>query len=102
MLPDASMDIAEKNALAFPVLSDVGSRVAEDFGLTFIVDTRIQQMYLERLGNDLPTLNGDESFTLPLPATYVIGRDGTVVYAYVEADYRVRADPEEVLAVLDG
>jgi len=102
MLPDASMDIAEKNALAFPVLSDVGSRVAEDFGLTFIVDTRIQQMYLERLGNDLPTLNGDESFTLPLPATYVIGRDGTIVYAYVEADYRVRADPEEVLAVLDG
>ena len=102
MLPDASLDIAEKNALAFPVLSDVGSRVAEDFGLTFIVDTRIQQMYLERLGNDLPTLNGNDSFTLPLPATYVIGRDGTVLYAYVEADYRVRADPEEVLTVLDG
>ena len=102
MLPDESLSIAEKNALEFPVLSDVGSAVSEAFGLSFVVDARIQQMYIERLGNDLPKLNGDDSFRLPLPATYVIGADGTVKYAYVEADYRVRAAPEEVFAALDG
>ena len=59
-------------------------------------------MYLERLGNDLPALNGDDSFTLPLPATYLIGQDGIITYAYVNADYRLRADPEEVLAVLEA
>lgn len=101
MLPDNSLDIAQKNQLAFPVLSDVGNKVAAEFGLVFTVDTRIQAMYLERLGNDLPTLNGDDSFTLPLPATYLIGQDGTIIYAYVNADYRLRADPEDVLAVLE-
>ncbi len=102
MLPDASLSIAEKNTLEFPVLSDIGSGVSEAFGLAFVVDARIQQMYLERLGNDLPTLNGDASFRLPLPATYIVGQDGVVTYAYVVADYRVRADPEDVLAVLES
>ena len=54
------------------------------------------------MGNDLPALNGDDSFTLPLPATYLIGQDGIITYAYVNADYRLRADPEEVLAVLEA
>lgn len=100
MLPDNSLDIAEKNDLAFPVLSDVGNKTANDYGLVFTVDNRIQAMYLQRLGNDLPNLNGDDSFTLPLPATYVIGQDGVVSYSYVNADYRLRADPEDVLATL--
>lgn len=102
MLPDNSLDVAEKNQLAFPVLSDAGNKVAADFGLVFTVDARIQAMYLERLGNDLPRLNGDDSFTLPLPAIYVIGQDGTIVYAYVNSDYRLRAEPEEVLAAVEG
>jgi len=102
MLPDNSLDSVAKNQLSFPVLSDVGNKTAADFGLVFTVDTRIQAMYLERLGNDLPRLNGDASFTLPLPATYVIGDDGVIAYAYVNADYRLRAEPEEVLAALEG
>lgn len=101
MLPDNSLGLAEKHQLAFPVLSDVGNKVAAAFGLVFTVDTRIQAMYLERLGNDLPTLNGDDSFTLPLPATYVIDQNGVVIYAYVNADYRQRANPEDVMAVLE-
>ena len=80
----------------------MGNKVADAFALVFTVDTRIQAMYLERLGNDLPVLNGDDSFTLPLPATYLIGQDGIITYAYVNADYRLRADPEEVLAVLEA
>ncbi len=101
MLPDNSLDVAEKNNLDFPVLSDIGNLVAGQYGLVFEVDRRIQAMYRERLGNDLPTLNGDDSFTLPLPATYVIGQDGVITYAYVNADYRLRADPEEVLAAVE-
>lgn len=100
MLPDSSLDLAEKHDLAFPVLSDVANKVADQFGLMFTVDDRIQAMYLERLGNNLPKLNGDDSFTLPLPATYVIDQDGVITYSYVNADYRLRADPEDVLAHL--
>ena len=102
MLPDHSLDSVEKNALDFPVLSDLGNKVAAAFGLEFTVDGRIQAMYVERLGNDLPTLNGDDSFTLPLPATYVIAPDGTIAYAYVDADYRIRAEPADALAVGDA
>jgi peroxiredoxin len=102
MLPDESLSMSEKNDLAYPVLSDQGNKVAAAFGLVFEVDARIQAMYVERLGNDLPKLNGDESFTLPLPATYVIGTDGTVIYAHVDADYRLRADPADVLKILNG
>jgi len=101
MVPDESLSIKEKNELAFPVLSDVGLDVADAFGLVFTVDERIQEMYMTRLGNDLPKLNGDDTFRLPMAATYVIGTDGRITYAYVEADYRVRADPEEVIAILD-
>jgi len=100
MVPDESLSIKEKNELAFPVLSDVGCAVADAFGLVFTVDRRIQEMYMTRLGNDLPKLNGDDTFRLPMAATYVIGADGRITYAYVEADYRVRADPEEVIAAL--
>ncbi len=102
MVPDESLSVAEKNALEFPVLSDPGCTVAEAFGIVFTVDQRIQEMYVTRLGNDLPKLNGDDTFRLPLAATYVIGKDGRIEYAYVEADYRVRADPEEVIAALSG
>ncbi len=101
MVPDESMTVKEKNALEFPVLSDVGLSVADAFGLVFTVDPRIQEMYLTRLGNDLPKLNGDDTFRLPMAATYVIGADGKIKYAYVEEDYRVRAEPEEVIAALD-
>ena len=101
MVPDESLTVLEKNALGFPVLSDVGLGVADAFGLVFTVDPRIQEMYMTRLGNNLPKLNGDDSFRLPMAATYVIGADGRIKYAYVEADYRVRADPEDVIAALD-
>ena len=102
MLPDGSLETAQKNALEFPVLSDVGNRVADAYGLVFQVDARIQSTYRDRLGIDLEDLNGDGSFTLPLPATYVIARDGRVAYAYVNADYRLRADPADALDALEG
>jgi peroxiredoxin len=55
---------------------------------------------LARFGHDLPEKNGDQSWVLPIPATYVIDRDGTVALAFVDVDYRKRLGPNEILAVL--
>jgi len=97
--PDESRATAESNALGFPVLSDVGNVVATAFGLTFDLARELRPIYA-RFGHALPDVNGDESWRLPLPATYVIGRDGRVVFAEAHADFRVRPEPEEVLAIV--
>jgi len=101
MLPDNSLGAADKNDLEYPVLSDVGNQVAAEYGLVFEVDARIRDIYTERLGIDMVENYGDDSFQLPLPALYVIGRDGRIVFAYVNADYRLRAAPEDVMAAFE-
>ena len=97
--PDSSLSTQEKNDLAFPVLSDSALAAAEAFGIAFALPPELVEAY-SRIGNDLPTLNGNGRWVLPLPATYVVGRDGIVSFAHVEADYRQRAEPNEVLATL--
>ena len=97
--PDDSLSTAEKNALAFPVLSDLESRVAEAYGLAFELPEELREVYAKS-GNDLPTVNGDGAWRLPIPATYVIAADGTIVLANVDPDYRTRLDPDDVLATL--
>ena len=94
--PDNSLSTAEKNALAFPVLSDSGLAVAEAFGISFDMSEELVAIYAKG-GNDLPVLNGNGRWALPIPATYVIDTMGTIAYAHVEADYRKRAEPTEVL-----
>jgi len=97
--PDHSLATAEVNALAFEVLSDRGNGVARAFGLVFELGDELKPIY-EKLGIDLIKRNGDDSYELPLPATYVIAADGTVQMAFVDADYTRRLDPEEVIAAL--
>ncbi len=98
-LPDNSLSTAEKLALEFMVLSDVGNKVAGEFGLVFRLSDKVQEIY-KNFGIDLPAANGDESYELPVPATYVIGRDGVVRYAFIDADYTNRLDPEIIIAEL--
>ena len=95
--PDNSLSTAEKNELAFPVLSDSALQAAESFGIAFELAPELVELY-GRVGNDLPVLNGNGHWVLPLPATYVIDRAGQIVFAHVEADYRERAEPDDVLA----
>jgi peroxiredoxin len=90
---------AEQHHLKFPVLSDAGNKVARQFGLVYRVPEHLEAQYRKTFVN-LPVCNGDESWELPLAATYVIERDGTVLFAEVEADYKRRAEPEEVLQVI--
>ena len=97
--PDNSLSTAEKNELAFPVLSDSALHAAESFGVAFELSPALVELYA-RVGNDLPTLNGNGRWVLPLPATYVIDRNGQVVFAHVEADYRERAEPSDVMAAV--
>jgi peroxiredoxin len=88
--------MAGQHGLPFPVLFDQGNQVAEKFGLVYTVPDYYRAYYRSILVN-IPFVNGDESWRLPLPATYVIGRDGRVVFAEAHADFRVRPEPEEAL-----
>ncbi len=96
-LPDNSLSTAEKNALEFEVLSDVGNAVARRFGLVFRLPEELREIYERTWNIILPQYNGDDSWELPVPATYVIGRDGLIRYAFVDPDYTRRAEPAEIL-----
>jgi peroxiredoxin len=98
--PDASLSTAEKDALDFAVLCDPGGRVAQDFGLAFELPATLRAAY-GHLGHDLTSVNGDDKWRLPVPATYVIAPDGVVALAFVDVDYRNRLEPEEIIAVLE-
>lgn len=82
--------------IPFPLLNDDGCKVAEKFGLVYTIPTWHQQHYRNVLVN-IPFVNGDQSWRLILPATYVLDRDGTILFAEAHADFRVRPEPEEVL-----
>jgi peroxiredoxin len=98
-LPDRSLSTADSNRLTFDVLSDVGNRVARRFGLVYALPEELRAA-LRANDKALPGINGDESWELPVPATYVIAPDRRVALAYVEVDYRKRLEPEAVLAAL--
>ncbi len=86
-----------QHQLPFPVLTDVNNAVAERFGLAYTVPEYFREYYLSILVN-IPFVNGEPSWRLPLPATYVLDRDGIVVFAEAHADFRVRPEPEEAIA----
>ncbi|WP_042300090.1 peroxiredoxin-like family protein [Paraburkholderia kururiensis] len=88
------------NALGFPVLSDVNGRTGADFGLRFALPDYLVELYT-KLKNDLPAFNDDPSWTLPMPARYVIGQDGTVLYSEINPDYTRRPDPADMFPVLE-
>jgi peroxiredoxin len=82
--------------IPFPLLNDDGCKVAEQFGLAYDIPPVYQQHYRSVLVN-LPFVNGDQSWKLILPATYVVDGSGTVLFAEAHADFRVRPEPEDVL-----
>ena len=89
----------EKYKLQFPVLIDPGNSVATAFNLTITVPEPLQEVY-RGFGIDLERVNGDQSWSLPLPTRYVIGRDGIIVAAQTNTDHTVRTEPEETLVTL--
>ena len=88
------------NKLGFPILSDVKSEVANAFGIRFALPDYLIEVYAG-FGNDLPKVNDDPAWVLPMPARYVVGTDGVIAYSEVNPDYTQRPDPSELLPVLD-
>lgn len=97
--PDASLTHAEREGLRFCVLSDLGNRVARDYGLVFKQAETSTEVGRD-VGLELADYNGDSSHELPVASTFVISADGTVLFASISGDYRWRIGPQEVLAVL--
>lgn len=95
-LPDENF----QDKLDFEVLSDLGSKVAREFNLVFKVDSEVKKVY-KTFGINLKAANGDDNNELPIPATYVINVDGTIVLSFVNADYTKRLDIEAVLNKLE-
>jgi peroxiredoxin len=99
---DHSLSLTEKHELAFPVLSDLGQEVIRAYRVQFVLAGDLEDLQVNVWHNDPADHNADHSRSLPVPATFVIDRDGTVRYASVSADWRVRAEPTEILAALRG
>jgi peroxiredoxin len=99
-IPDESLTLREKHDLAFDVLSDIGSDTAKQYGLAFDLPDALAAVY-DKLGFDLQRVNGGHPRTLPLPATYVIDRDGLIRWSFVDTDYTTRAEPADILDALD-
>ncbi|MGC2782018.1 MAG: peroxiredoxin-like family protein [Bradyrhizobium sp.] len=97
--PDNTLSTAEKNALAFDVLSDSEGRLADALGIRYELSAPIKALY-QKFGHDLPTHNGDGRWSLPMPATYVVAKGGRILRAHVSPDYRTRLEPDAALAAL--
>jgi len=94
-----SFFMADQHRLSFPLLSDAGNQVARQVGLVYRVPPEQESIYRRAFIN-LPLANGDESWELPIPAAYVVGRDGTVLFAHANEDYSERAEPGETVNYL--
>jgi peroxiredoxin len=95
--PDHSLTTRERLALDYPVLSDLGNVLARQLGIVFTLANELRPLY-SNFGIDLTSYNGDGSFELPLPATFLIGSDGTILERFLEIDYRKRIEPETAVS----
>lgn len=98
-LQSFNRELREEKKLTFEILSDPGNEVAQRYGLTFKLPDDLKEIYL-KFNIDLEKYNGDDSWTLPLPARLVIDQEGIIRYAAINADYTVRPEPEETIAAL--
>tara|TARA_R110000751_G_scaffold76247_4_gene153644 strand:- start:14263 stop:14937 length:675 start_codon:yes stop_codon:yes gene_type:complete len=96
--PNSRKSVRQNN-LTFPILSDPKGDIGAAFGLRFSLPDYLVDLY-KSMKNDLPNFNDDPAWTLPMPARYVIDRDGIILYADVNPDYTLRPDPEDMIPVL--
>lgn len=94
--PDASMAVARKNDLQFTVLSDPNLDTAKKFGIVYQLSADLDKEY-KSYGLDISKHNAMDRPELPLAVTYVIDKTGKITYAFIEADYKKRAEPDIVI-----
>jgi peroxiredoxin len=95
-----SFFMADQHKLRWPLLSDFGNQVAKQFGIVYRVPEDQQNIYRRSFVN-LPFINGDESWELPIPSTFIIDHDGTIRFASVNPDYTQRPEPEQLVEELN-
>lgn len=95
-LPDTSLSTVEKNELKYPVLSDVGLKLARKLGIVWKQPETLRGVF-DAFGTDLKARNGDDSFEVPIPTTILVDRDGIVKNVHVDPDYTRRLEPQEAL-----
>lgn len=100
-VPDESLTKTEINDMAFPVLSDQDAKIAEAFGVAWAVPEVILEHMRKDRNLELADINNGNGSVLPIPATFVVGPDGVVLWRFVEVDYRMRAEPDDIMAVLN-
>ncbi len=99
-LPDNSLNTREKNELSFEVLTDTDNRIAKQYGIVFKLTPETAKYY--KAAFDLEVYNGNDTDELPLAATYVIDTTGKISYAFLDADYRNRAEPADIIRALES
>lgn len=99
-VPDGSMTSDEIDNLDFLVLSDQDARVASQFGVAWEVPEFLAEHMRVDRKLDLDVINNGNGNILPIPATFIIGRDGKVLWRYVDVDYRTRSEPDDIIEVL--
>lgn len=95
-LPDKSLNTKEKNELEFEILTDLNNDIARKFGIVFTLNSELVKIYNGRL----EIFNGVDTNELPIPATYIIGQDYIIKYAFVDPNHRNRAEPTDILSIL--
>jgi peroxiredoxin len=100
-IPGESLALIDKHELSFDILTDIGSDTAKQYGLAFDLPEDLAALY-DQFGFEMQRVNGGHPRTLPLPATYVLDREGIIRWAFVDTDYTKRAEPADILAALDA
>lgn len=98
--PDNSLAIAKKNEVNFTVLSDPNLNVARTFGIVYQLPKETDEIYKNKYGLDIAKHNETEKPELPLSATYVVNQKGEITYAFLEPDYKKRAEPQAIIETL--
>jgi peroxiredoxin len=97
--PDNSLSTVEKNRLKFEVLTDNNNHFAKSINLVYQLPQELVSLY-KKFGIDLEDSQDNSSNELPISATYVIDTSGKIIYDFIEEDYKLRADPNEILSIL--
>jgi peroxiredoxin len=98
--PDYAIPLIERENLTFPVLSDLSNTVAKQFGIVFAIEGEVRRISHDVFGVDLPKLNGDQSWEMPVPATYLIDADGIVRFAFFDPEFRNRVETEQLVSAI--
>jgi peroxiredoxin len=97
---DKSAALVEKLQLSFPLLSDITGQVMNDYRVAWVIPQTIRDQYLKLFGRDLNAINTGAGWVLPVPATYILNRDGIIVQRYVNEDYTSRMEPSQIMDIL--